>query len=175
MFRRLMCLAVPGALRTASGVFAGAAASSASTAGRGPKWQIVSAAPCTIDASFCGFPIGVDPVSKEFSKVLKTPDGTTVSLTTGPLKTTFTNLDTGTAINQNTSGPGKITSFPDGTATVAAKGLNGPIVLTPGQTAQFGLPPVIVTAGPLTVALDANGDITSITAKVHGDVCAALS
>jgi len=167
-----MTVALTAVLGTAGGV-----ATAAPALARGPHWQIVPAAPYTIDASSCGFAVGVVPASREFIKVLKTPDGSTISLLTGSLTASLTNLATGKTITENVSGPGKITTFPDGTATVAAKGHNGPIVLTPAVAQRSGLPAVSVTAGALTLSLDPSGNIASATLHGHVlvDVCAALS
>jgi hypothetical protein len=144
---------------------------------RGPKWQIVPAAPFTIDASFCGFAVEVVPTTNEFIKLLKTPDGSVIELLTGSAFASLTNLATGKTITENVSGPGTVTFFPDGSVTTAAKGLNGPVVLAPADAARFGLPIVSVTAGALTTSVAADGTITSVSLQGHVlvDVCAALS
>jgi len=142
---------------------------------RGPKWQILPSPPFTIDASFCGFAVGVVSTSNEFVKLLKTPDGSVIELVTGLLTVSFTNLATGKTITEKESGPGKFTTFPDGSVTVAAKGINGPIM--PADAARFGLPAVSVTAGALTASFAPDGTITSLSLQGHVlvDVCAALS
>ena len=175
--RRLGVIVALGALL---GMLAGVVtATPALAGGRGDGWHIVPTPPegFTVPASFCGFKIHVTfPVSKEYAKLLKAADGSMITLVTGSLRFTFTHLSTGTAITENVSGPGKIITHADGSATVTAKGHNGDF-LTPAQAKQFGLPPVSVTAGALTTTLAPDGTETSVTLKGHVlvDVCAALS
>jgi hypothetical protein len=172
--RRLEVIVVLGAVL---GLLGGVLTASPALA-RGPGWTFQPAAPFTLDASFCGFPVYVAyPVDKEYSKLLKTLDGSTITLITGSLVSTQTNLNTGKTITENVSGPGKFTTNPDGSATLAAKGRNGPISITPADAQRFGLPAVMVTAGALTISLDPNGNITSLSlqGQVLVDVCAALS
>jgi len=99
-----------------------------------------------------------------------------ITLVTGSLRATYTNLSTGKAITENVSGPGKIITHADGSATITAKGHNENF-LTAAQAQRFGLPPVSVTAGALTTTLAADGTETSVTLKGHVlvNVCAALS
>jgi len=173
--RRLGVIVALGALL---GMFAGVLTASPALAGRGHKWQLVPATPFTIPAGFCGFKVRVTfSVGKEFTKLLKASDGSTVTLVSGSLKTTLTNLSTGKAIDENVSGPGKITMHSDGSVTVAAKGHSGPQVLTPADAKRFGLPTVSVTAGALTGLVAADGTITSLSLHGHVlvDVCSALS
>ena len=144
---------------------------------RGPQWQVLTAAPFTLDPSFCGFAVGVTfPTGNEFIKLLKTPDGSMVFLVTGSVFASYTNLATGKTVTQNISGPGTFTTFPDGSVTEAAKGLNA-FFLTPADAARFGLPTVGVHAGALTTSAAADGTITSLSQNGHVlvDVCAALS
>jgi len=85
---------------------------------RGPKWEFLDLKPFTLPALFCGFKIRVTfPAAKEYLKVLKASDGSMTTLATGTLKVTFTSPSTGKAISANVSGPGKVTTHPDGTAT----------------------------------------------------------
>ena len=170
-------LGVIVALGAMLGMLAGVVTATPALAGRGPKWELLAAKPFTVPASFCGFKIGVTfPVDKEYAKLLKAADGSMITLITGSLKFTFTNLSTGTAITQNVSGPGKIITHADGSTTVTAKGHNGEF-LTRAQAKRFGLPPVSVTAGALTTTLASDGTETSVTLKGHVlvNVCAALS
>lgn len=54
-------------------------------AGRGPKWQLRSANPFTLPALFCGFKVRVAfPVNKEYTKILKTADGSMTLLSPAP-------------------------------------------------------------------------------------------
>jgi hypothetical protein len=94
--------------------------------GRGDGWQFVSAQPFTVPAAFCGFKVRVTfPVNKEYSKLLKTSDGTMITLTTGAVKASYTNLSTGQTITENISGPGKAIVYPDGSVVLALKGHTG--------------------------------------------------
>jgi hypothetical protein len=92
-------LGMLGGLVTASPVFAG----------RGPKWQPPGpSTPFTLPALFCGFKVRVAfPVNNEFTKILKTADGSTTFLFTGFAATSFTNLQTGKTITENTPGAGE--------------------------------------------------------------------
>ena len=171
-------LAVIVALGALLGMFAGVLTASPALAGRGHKWQLLSVKPFTVPAGFCGFKVRVTfSVAKEFAKLLKASDGSTVTLVSGSLKITLTNLSTGKAIAENVSGPGKITMHSDGSVTLAFKGHNGPLVLTPADAKRFGLPTMSVTAGALTQSVAADGTITSLSLHGHVlvDVCAALS
>jgi len=174
MRRRLGVIVALGALLC---VLGGVVTASPAVAGRGPKWESLPARPFTVPTSFCGFKIGVTfPVDKEYAKVFKASDGSMITLVSGSLRFTFTNLSTGTAVTENVSGPGKIITHADGSATVTAKGHNGEF-LTSAQARRFGLPPVSVTAGALTTTVAADGRETSVTLHGHVlvNVCAALT
>ena len=165
------------ALGALLGMLGGLLTASPALAGRGHKWQLVPATPFTIPAGFCGFKIRVTiPVNKEYGKILKAADGSMTTLFSGSLKVSLTNLSTGKAITKNDSGPGKGTTHPDGSLTIAARGHNGPIVLTPADAKRFGLPTVSLTAGALAESVAANGAITSLSLHGHVlvNVCAAL-
>ena len=172
--RRLGVIVALGALL---GMFAGALTASPALAGRGHKWQLAQAKPFTVPRSFCGFKIRVTfPVSKEYSKLLKASDGSMTMLVSGSLRVTYTNLTTGKAVTENESGPGKVTTHADGSASTAAKGHNG-LFLTPADAKRFGFPTVSVTAGAQTSTIAADGSLTSLSLRGHVlvDVCAALS
>ena len=146
---------------------------------RGPKWQFNAPppGPVILPADFCGFQIGVSfPVDKEYFKILKAADGSMTFLITGALRVTNTNLSTGKSITANISGPGKITFFPDGSVTTEETG-RAIYALVPADAQRFGVPPVGLTAGPLTTSVDAGGTLTSFSlqGQVLVDVCAALS
>jgi hypothetical protein len=172
--RRIGVIVALGALL---GMLGGVVTASPALA-RGPKWEIVTADPFTLPAAdFCGFEVGVSfPVNKEFSKLLKTPDGSVVTLFTGSVRISFTNLGTGKTITENISGPLKVTAFSDDSAVIAFKGHTG-FIITRDQAQQFGLPIVSVIAGNLTVSVDPLGTFTSVSLRGHVlvDVCAALS
>jgi hypothetical protein len=171
--RRLEVIVALGALL---GMAAGAVTASPALA-RGPKWQFVPGQPFTLPADFCGFPIGVSfPADKEYIKLLKAADGSMTFLITGALTVTNTNLSTGKTITSNISGPGTATFFSDGSVTTEATG-RGIYALLPPDAQRFGVPPVGLTAGPLTTSVDADGNLTSFSLQGHVqlDVCTALS
>lgn len=144
---------------------------------RGPQWEFLPAEPFTLPADFCGFEIGLSfPVDREYSKILKAGDGTMIILTTGSLTVVATNLSNGKSVTSNISGPGKMTTLPDGSVIGSTKGLNG-VVLLPPDAERFGMPAVGVTAGAQTVSIDADGNLTSFSLQGHVvlDTCAALS
>lgn len=172
--RRFGVIVALGALL---GMLTGVLTASPALAGRGHKWQLIPAEPFTVPQSYCGFKVRVTfPVSKEYGKLLKASDGSIIDLFTGSLKTTYTNLSTGKAITENTSGPFKVTSRADGTITAANKGLTASF-LSPADAKRFGLPTVAVTAGAETASLAADGTMTSLSLNGHVlvDVCTALS
>src|SRR5215469_287500 len=86
--RRLGVIVALGAML---GIFAGVLTASPALAGRGHKWQTGPAKPFTLPASFCGFKIRVTTVvNKEYTKILKTADGSKTFLFT-PAPTRFHN------------------------------------------------------------------------------------
>jgi hypothetical protein len=173
--RRLGVIVALGALLC---VLGGVVTASPALAGRGPQWQPPSGEPFTLPALFCGFEVRVAfPVNEEFTKILKTSDGSTTFLFTGAVETSFTNLQTGKTITENTPGPGEATIHPDGSITEVHTGRNGPFILTPAHAKRFGLPTVSMTAGKLAFSVAADGTITSLSLDGHVlvDVCAALS
>jgi hypothetical protein len=173
--RRLVVTVALGALLSMIG--GAATATPALAGGRGDGWQIVAAEPFTLDASFCGFEVGVTfPVDQTFAKILKAADGSMTFLSTGSLRASLTNLDTGKTITENVSGPAKFTVHPDGSATLLGRG-HGLSILVPDVAARFGLPPVAVVAGAGTVEIAPDGTVTSVSLHGHVlvDVCAALS
>jgi hypothetical protein len=175
MRRRLGVIVALGALLC---VLGGVVTASPALAGRGHKWQLGSAEPFTVPALFCGFKVRVTfPVNKEFTKILKTADGSMTFLFTGAVTASFTNLQTGKTITENMNGPGKATIGSDGSITEVHTGRNGPFFLTPADAKRFGLPTVSVTAGRLAFSVAADGTITSLSLNGHVlvDVCAALS
>jgi hypothetical protein len=172
--RRIGVIVALGALL---GMVGGLATASPALAGRGPKWEIVDYEPFTLPAEFCGFDIGVSfPVNDQYSKLLKTSDGSVATLATGSLRVSLTNLETGKTITENISGPSKTTVSSDGSAVIAFKGLTA-FAIEPAQAEQFGLPNVSVIAGGLTVSVDPEGTFTSVSLQGHVlvDLCAALS
>jgi hypothetical protein len=144
----------------------------------GPGWSIGPVPPFTLDASFCGFQVLVTPTgNEEYTKILKTTDGSMTFLFTGAFAASFTKLQTGKTITENMNGPGKATIYPDLSITEVHTGLNGPMMLAPADQARFGLPGLFISAGKLTFSVDPDGNITSLILNGHVavDVCAALS
>jgi hypothetical protein len=175
MRRRLGVIVALGALL---GMLGGVVTASPALAGRGHKWQLGSAEPFTVPASLCGFKVRVTTVvNKEFTKILKTADGSMTFLFTGAVTASFTNLQTGKTITEKMNGPGKATVGSDGSITEVHTGRNGPFFLSPANAKRFGLPTVSVTAGRLAFSVAANGVITSLSLHGHVvvDVCTALS
>jgi hypothetical protein len=172
--RRFGVIVALGALL---GMAGGVATSSPALAGRGHKWVLTQVQPFTLPAAVCGFRLRVAfPVNKGYVKILKSSDGTQITLVTGSLRASYTNLRTGKSITENVSGPGKGTIRPDGSVTVAAKGHNAAF-FPPDVAKQYGLPQVGVLAGSLTTSGAAGGSVTTVSFHGHVllDVCAALS
>ena len=167
------------ALGALLGMLAGAATASPALADRrGDGWSIGPAEPFTVPALYCGFEVLVTTVvNEEFTKLLKTADGSMTFLFTGAVTASFTNLQTGKTITETMNGPGEATIGSDGSITEVHTGRNGPFFLAPADAQRFGLPTVSVTASALRFSVDANGAITSLTlhGRVAVDVCAALS
>ena len=173
--RRLGVIVALGALLS---MFGGAVtAAPALAAGRGDGWQFVPLpAHFPLSAVWCGFGFRAAVLTnKSFIKALKSPDGST-TLLTGAVKIAFTNPANGKSVTTNVSGPTKVITNPDGSATVLGKG-HQLLSLTPAEQARFGLPGFLVFAGALTGTLAADGSITSLSRHGHVlvDVCAALS
>ena len=174
--RRVAVIVALGALL---GMLGGAVTTSPALAdGRGNGWQFMSLPPTfTVDPVFCGFEIqGTTLVNKGFVKALKTADGSMAFLTTGAAKVSLTNPANGKTITANISGPIKEIAFPDGSVTFVGKGHQFNL-LAPADAARFGLPGFFVSAGGLTLAVGADGTITSLSmdGNVLVDMCAALS
>jgi len=136
-----------------------------------------SGPPFTLPASLCGFKLRVAfPVNKEFTKVLKTADGSMTFLFTGAVTVSYTNLQTGKTISVPENGPGKFFGHPDGSFTEVQTGRNGPFPLAPADAKRFGLPGLSVTVGRLAFSIEANGALASLSLHGHVavDLCAAL-
>jgi hypothetical protein len=159
------------ALGALLGMFGGVVtATPALAGGRGDGWQVTPADPFTLPAAFCGFEVFVDfPVHREYTKLLKTPNGSEVTLTTGSLTASFT--ANGKTITENISGPYTMSS-----TVWAFKGRTA-FALTPAQAKQFELPIFFVTDGALTISFDSVGNPASVSlqGRVVVDICAALS
>ena len=138
--RRVGLIVALGALL---GMLAGAAtASSALADRRGDGWSIGPAEPFTLPALYCGFEVRVTTVvNEEFTKILKTADGSMTFLFTGAITTSFTNLQTGKTITEKMNGPGKFFGNPDGSFTEVHTGLSGPFFSRQPTRSGSGCPP----------------------------------
>ena len=172
-------LGVIVALAALLGVLGGTATASPALADRrGDGWSIGPAEPFTAPALYCGFEVLVTTVvNEEFTKLLKTADGSMTFLFTGAVTASFTNLQTGKTITETMNGPGEATIGSDGSITEVHTGRNGPFFLAPANAQRFGLPAVSVTAGALRFSVDPDGNLTSLSLDGHVlvDVCAALA
>jgi hypothetical protein len=157
-------------------IIAGAAtAAPALAGGRGDGWVYQDFGP-GFTTTNCGFLINArQDVDKVFAKVLKTVGGSTIFLFNGSAKITFTNPANGKSVSVNSSGPAEFTANADGSATFRATGRE-PNDLSPADAARFELPAVFASAGPVTGAVDANGNFTSLNVgHILVNVCAVLS
>ena len=166
------------ALSALVGMLAGTVtAAPALAAGRGDGWHLARLPRhFSVPAVFCGFKFQATVLTnKSFVKALKSPDGST-TLLTGAVKIAFANPAAGKTVTTNVSGPTKVVTNPDGSATVLGKG-HQLLSLTPAEQARFGLPGFLVFAGALTGTLAPDGSITSLSPHGHVlvDVCAALT
>jgi hypothetical protein len=172
--RRIGVIVALGALLSMLGGVVTAAPALAG--GRGDGWVFQDFGP-GFTTTNCGFLINAtQDVDKVFTKVLKTADGSTIFLSTGAAKITFTNPANGKRVSVVTSGPAKTTVNADGSFSFRATGRE-PVDLAPADAARFGLPAVFASSGPVTGAVDANGNLTSLSVQghIHVDICAALS
>ena len=144
---------------------------------RGPKWQFMQEPPTfTVPADFCGFEIqGTQLVHKVFEKDTNNADGSVTRLFTGVSKISLTNPANGKSVSVNTSGPAKTTVNADGSLTARATGRE-PGDLSPAEQQLTGLPGMFASAGPVTGAVDAHGNLTSLNVgHILVNICAALS
>jgi hypothetical protein len=127
------------------------------------------------DSENCGFLVhATQDVDKVFTKLLKTV-GSTIFLSTGAAKITFANPANGKSVSVNTSGPAKTTVNADGSFTFRATGRE-PADLSPAEQQLTGLPGMFASAGPVTGAVDANGNLTSLNVgHILVNICTALS
>jgi hypothetical protein len=171
--RRLGVIVALGAML---GTLGGVLTVSPAVAGRGPKWDFLPSTTITLPSSFCGFAVQVTPMSKQFAKALKTTDGSETDLITGTLKLSYMNLSTGKTTTENASASARFTANADGSVTVSTRG-RSPLFLSSADAQRFGLPTVSVIAGALTLSMDSDGNLTSLSlnGNVLVDVCAALS
>ena len=113
---RASARAIIGALLVLSIAAVGGAGSA--SANDDPHRVVVVNTPFTVPAAVCGFPINVGfPVNNEYQTITTLADHSTVQVITGSLTATFTNVDTQKTVGANISGPGTITTSPDGSTS----------------------------------------------------------
>jgi hypothetical protein len=140
---------------------------------RGEEWQPLPFAPY---AASCGDTIVhvSASVNKEFYRETTLPDGTIERQVTGSLNVNYATGD-GQSVTVNASGPGHLLIFPSGDVQVLAKGLNS-FTFTEDQAATLGVPQISVSAGPINVTWDADGEtVTGHMGNIIEDVCAELT
>jgi hypothetical protein len=171
--RRIGVIVALGALLSMLG--GAATAAPAFAGGRGDGWVFQDFGP-GFTSDNCGFRVNAtQDVDKVFTKLLKTVDGSMIFLSTGAAKITFTNPANGKSVSVNTSGPAKTTVNADGSLTYRATGRE-PGDLSPAEQQLTGLPGMFASAGPVTGAVDANGNLTSLNVgHILVNICAALS
>jgi hypothetical protein len=127
----------------------------------------------TFDAGvLCPFPVELTIITD--NEVTTTfSDGR--QITTGTLRVRVTNLATGESLDANVSGPVLFTPGPDGTATQVYTG-NSLFYFSEGQLGPASPAQLVLTSGPIVLALGAEGNVTSTTFNGTSlDVCAALA
>lgn len=118
----------------------------------------------TLNASFCGFEIAVEPTTQPlgFTEFVFSDGRFAIS---GAFVGTATNVATGESIDVNLSGHNTFVEHADGTSTLTASG--GTILVVEGR--------VIIARGDATIEFDENGNRVSRTIRGSTiDVCAAL-
>ena len=138
-----------------------------------PTRSPLPAGPFEIPAGVvCSFGVASEPVVN--NQVLKTfppePNGDLVQLATGAFVARLTNTSTGKSITVNTSGPGRFTIHPDGSATVEAWGRWFFALIENAPLAAF------ISSGRAVLGIAPDGTVTLLSHSGHvEDVCALLS
>ncbi|MFD7154652.1 hypothetical protein ACFV9C_08645 [Kribbella sp. NPDC059898] len=134
--------------------------------------------PADIPADVCGFPVHIGVVEDREYVVHRTvnADGSISTRVAGPLVNSLTNLDTGATITYDNGGPGTITTYPDGHATLDFQGHSMAWVRAAYQ-ARLGAPALrLVSGGRVVGTVDASGDIVELATNGNVlDGCALLS
>lgn len=133
--------------------------------------------PADIPADVCGFPVHIGVIKDQEYVVSRTvhADGSISTRVAGPLVNSLTNLDTGTSITYDNGGPGTITTYPDGHATLDFQGHSMAWVRVAYQ-ARLGRPALRLVNGQVRGVVDAAGDIVELSTKGPVlDGCALLS
>jgi hypothetical protein len=127
---------------------------------RGDGWQPSPTSPDSEVACPGGAVLVHTVVNREYFRITTLADGTALITVTGALKDRLTNEATGQSIIVNASGPSvgqfPIKAFPNGDFQFQAAGRNLGM-LTPEQATSTGLPPLLLTAGPISVLITSTG------------------
>ena len=173
---RLLVRSIPAGLLALSLIGLSDAASASANAD--PHRSPVPSGPVDLPVGICAFPVHIEfPVNREYQTVTTLSDGSTVSVVTGTLTATFTNVTTGKAVSANISGPGTTTFSPDG--TTAHYDVQGLFNFAFSNATSFGFPSgLFVTSGQW--AFDYNFATFAMSAPsrhpaVVRDLCAELS
>jgi hypothetical protein len=119
----------------------------------------------------CAFPVEVHATGILVDIVSIDEDGTVHEFQAFPqFKGTLTNLDTGTSITLNISGPAFITVYPDGSITVNGTGL---WLFWPNP--ETGEPGFFQTSGHLVISVDPEGNASFDLVGRIVDVCSQLA
>jgi hypothetical protein len=120
---------------------------------------------------FCTFPVRIDEVSHQRDNKSTGPNGATVDHFTGNATATVTNTTTGKKLSYNISGPGTVTSYPDGSFTIDAAGPN--LLWTTVANSYPGVPQIAYTHGHVQVSvarlLDVPGDAIEAAEAAAGN------
>ncbi len=135
---------------------------------RGGGWEPLPSDP--FDADLCGTTIHFEfPVNKEYVKFVPLPGGVTLVKITGSFTALMTDLNTGTSLEENVSGPARSLSNPDGSYEFIAQGL----------TLFLGLPDrpeILISRGLVDVLYLADGSVQVKRMNQNIiDVCALLT
>lgn len=153
------------------------ATSSAQAAGGGDR-EPVHNVPADIPADVCGFPIHIGVIEDREYVVSRTTnaDGSISTRVAGPLVNSLTNLNTGATIAYDNGGPGTITTYPDGHATLDFGGHSMAWIRAAYQS-RLGAPAFrLVAGGHVVGTVDPAGDIVALSTRGRIlDGCALLS
>lgn len=133
--------------------------------------------PADIPADVCGFAVHIGVIEDREYIVRRTvnADGSISTRVAGPLVNSLTNLDTGKSIAYDNGGPGTITTYPDGHATLDFQGHSMAWVRAAYQ-ARLGAPALRLVNGHVTGTVDSSGDIVELATRGQvRDGCALLS
>jgi hypothetical protein len=123
---------------------------------------------------YCPFPVVVDYVTRQKTRVTTNPDGSVSQRFTGPATATVTHVGTPKSITYKVNGPGTLTTYPDDSFTIDAGGQN--LFWTTVENSFLGVPQLSYTTGHVQVAVNASGQTTDYSLSGRRtDVCAALA